>query len=232
MVTEKGEIKKEREKMKMKPTECNHRNTREMEWPDGGTSRLCNDCLMTQWEDIEIGSDWQSHNYKGPEDWYLEAAKLQKKLHTKESEAAKPQKELHTKETDKTETDQKGRMKLKTWLLKEGSLEEYKDFFNWIKKISRNIPDFISNKALFKKDKDVINLVIYTETNSYSINARLPENNNNGYLGCVLNRRKSLVGEDWTRGADLADGDYKEETFIKIMGDIISHELKDIEAQL
>jgi hypothetical protein len=50
-----------------------------------------------------------------------------------------------------------------------------------------------------------------------------------GYLGCIASCRKPRVGETWHRGSDLADGPYSKETFFKIIGDIVSLELKTIQ---
>lgn len=57
---------------------CEHkRKVRQMEWPDGGTSELCEDCLLTRHVDV-ITTEWQDHGYKSPADWYNEAEKLQR----------------------------------------------------------------------------------------------------------------------------------------------------------
>lgn len=46
-----------------------------------------------------------------------------------------------------------------------------------------------------------------------------------GYLGATANCRKFRAGEDWRRGCDLADGNYGDETWNRILCDIVSHEL-------
>ena len=46
-----------------------------------------------------------------------------------------------------------------------------------------------------------------------------------GYLGCGSTSRKPRAGEDWHRGSDLADGPLTEETWHRIIGDIVSYEL-------
>lgn len=72
--------------------------------------------------------------------------------------------------------------------------------------------------------------LLYTNEYVYSITGyQADEMNSKGYLGCIASTRKPRVGEDWNRGSDLHDGKYSEETFIKIMKDIVAHELKSIQ---
>lgn len=70
---------------------------------------------------------------------------------------------------------------------------------------------------------------IYTDTNAYSISARNGLVSDTppmrGYLGCIASCRKPRAGEDWQRGSDLADGPLTEDTWHKILGDIVSYEL-------
>ena len=90
---------------------------------------------------------------------------------------------------------------------------------------------------------------LYTEVNRYTITVRGPgprpgpmsflpgdmakEPNrgsqaieiDNGYLGCIATCRKARAGEDWQRGNDLADGPLTEETWRRIIADIVSYEL-------
>lgn len=60
-----------------------------------------------------------------------------------------------------------------------------------------------------------------TANNSYSIVGK------STYLGCVYRNRYPLPGETWTRGSDLADGDFSEATWNRIVQDILSLELAD-----
>ena len=103
------------------------------------------------------------------------------------------------------------------------------EFYEWLKEISRNskvvnfvVPDY----------KNGIKVRFYTKENRYSISIKLPEpnrdaseNNNYGYLGCMVQKRKPQAGEDWNRGADLPDGKYCIETWNKIKNAIIAYEL-------
>jgi len=57
--------------------DCEHKWAYSMHWPDGGTSELCSNCLMTRHIDDVITTEWQDHGYKAISDWYYEAAELQ-----------------------------------------------------------------------------------------------------------------------------------------------------------
>lgn len=77
-----------------------------------------------------------------------------------------------------------------------------------------------SNNNVEVVDEDKIRL--YTNENCYAIVARGGERS---YLGCISSSRKPRAGEDWTRGSDLADGDFSKETWHRIISDIVSYEL-------
>ncbi len=49
------------------------------------------------------------------------------------------------------------------------------------------------------------------------------------YLGCTASERKAKVGENWVRGRDLRDGKYSKETWNKIVCDIVSNEIKNLQ---
>ena len=63
---------------------------------------------------------------------------------------------------------------------------------------------------------------VYTRTNCYSIHATP------GYLGAQVMVRKPRAGETWTRGRDLADGDFSKHTWIDILADIVAFELQEV----
>ncbi len=65
---------------------------------------------------------------------------------------------------------------------------------------------------------------IYTETNGYTIRAG-KRDGSDGYLGCTVSSRKPRAGEGWTRGRDLADGLLNEDTWRRILADIVSYEI-------
>ena len=53
-----------------------------------------------------------------------------------------------------------------------------------------------------------------------------------GYLGCIVSERKPRAGESWTRGNDLADGDFCEETWLAILRDIVKYEMVKIASKI
>ncbi len=63
----------------------------------------------------------------------------------------------------------------------------------------------------------------YTKNNEYIISFHEDD-----YLGCQVSSRKPRAGETWTRGNDLPDGKFNEETWIRIKNAIISYELVKI----
>ena len=88
-------------------------------------------------------------------------------------------------------------------------------------------------------DYGTIRFRIYTDNNVYTIHANCHQATGAGvvdgkvstkqvslptYLGCGASARKPRAGETWTRGSDLADGPLTFETWVKILGDIVSYE--------
>ncbi len=72
--------------------------------------------------------------------------------------------------------------------------------------------------------KDRCAVHIATNKNKYTIGAR-KSLIDGGHLDCVLSTRTSIFGEDWTRGRDLHDGKYSQETWNNIIHDILVQEL-------
>ena len=113
----------------------------------------------------------------------------------------------------------------------------YPEMYEWLKQISRYgevekfvIPDYKASPA------GCVRVGLYTKDHSYIINFRketkgTEEENHKSYLGCMAQTRKPRAGEDWTRGNDLADGDYSEETWREIVNDIIGYELVKVVKQ-
>lgn len=64
----------------------------------------------------------------------------------------------------------------------------------------------------------------YTDNNGYHFLA-IERVDGRNYLGCVSSSRKPRAGEDWHRGRDLADGPLSEETWRRILADIVSYEM-------
>ncbi len=48
------------------------------------------------------------------------------------------------------------------------------------------------------------------------------------YLGLVVSSRVTRPGEDWTRGNDLPDGDFSEETLDKAVKAVLLYELREV----
>ncbi len=78
-------------------------------------------------------------------------------------------------------------------------------------------------------NEEGIRMRLFTNDNYYSIVAYHPKGEYKGYLGCQAGSRKSRAGEDWSRGNDLADGEFSKETWIEILRDIIGNELVKIQ---
>ena len=106
---------------------------------------------------------------------------------------------------------------------KELSKLGYKDFLKWLKTCARF--GNLDKTMIFKKfgDSDRVNVKFFTAEHSYSISATKT------YLGCIASCRKSRPGETWTRGSDLSDGKHTKETFDKIVRDIVSYEMKNLQ---
>lgn len=78
-------------------------------------------------------------------------------------------------------------------------------------------------------------LLLYTEENRYTISfcpsrsrtggVNTPSSIDSGYLGAGVSRRKARAGEDWTRGRDLADGEFSFDTWRRIVCDMLAFEL-------
>lgn len=68
---------------------------------------------------------------------------------------------------------------------------------------------------------------IYTATNCYSIKGHR-RSDGHTYLGCIASTRKPRAGEEHTRGNDLPDGPFDEETWRRILAAIVGYELVKI----
>ena len=121
---------------------------------------------------------------------------------------------------------------------------ECPEFYEWLKEICRldKVEDFIVPD--YKNGR--ISVKFYTKNNRYNISIRLPRKFNehivqtdendiimgesnapidNGYMGCQVQTRKPIAGENWNRGNDLPDGKYCKETWDRIKHRIIAYEL-------
>ncbi len=97
----------------------------------------------------------------------------------------------------------------------------------WLKELvfPGKVKDFI--EEIFDKltpDEHERELCFYTEKHCYFINV-VSRPNNESYIGCQVNARKSRAGEDWMRGNDLPDGPFNKETWNRIVYAIVNYEL-------
>lgn len=103
------------------------------------------------------------------------------------------------------------------------------DFLVWLGEFSRFGGNPIDAMVLWESTGGVFKASFFTEQFQYTVDARpgwVEETAaDDGYLGAVVSNRKSWAGETWKRGADLADGPYNQETWQRIMADIIGHEM-------
>jgi hypothetical protein len=85
--------------------------------------------------------------------------------------------------------------------------------------------EFIQISESFKtENEEVREICFYTNEYKYRIYA-VDRKKDEGYLGCQVSARKMRPGEDWTRGNDLADGKFNEETWNSIIASIVRYEL-------
>jgi len=68
---------------------------------------------------------------------------------------------------------------------------------------------------------------LWTFTNCYSIDASWKDGAG-CYLGCTAASRKPRAGENWTRGNDLPDGPFCQETFDQIVRAIVKYEAVEV----
>lgn len=105
--------------------------------------------------------------------------------------------------------------------------DTYETLVSWIKRDITRFSNFDNHFNFVGEQRDLelgplSTLGFYTDNNSYYIHY------NQNYLGCIASSRKPRAGEDWHRGNDLADGKFSEETWRRILGDIVSYELVKI----
>lgn len=76
------------------------------------------------------------------------------------------------------------------------------------------------------RDHQEVVFHLYTRTNRYTVSIEAPgERVANGRLRCQSQSRTPRPGEGHMRGRDLADGPCARETLLRVLGDIVSHEL-------
>ena len=65
---------------------------------------------------------------------------------------------------------------------------------------------------------DRVRVVLHTHKCWYSLTARLGDTDSTGYLGCIAHVRAG-------GGNDLSDGGFSQDTFNRILADIVSYEI-------
>ena len=106
------------------------------------------------------------------------------------------------------------------------------EFAGWLKNICRY--GNVDNMCLIFNDLNgeelKIRVKFFTTDNEYSIVAiPRPDQDKRSYLGCIVNSRKSRVGETWKRGNDLPDGDFSYNTWKDIVNRIVAYEMKTLQ---
>lgn len=91
----------------------------------------------------------------------------------------------------------------------------------WLNELLYRTNDIENHFQIEQKERS-IHISFYTKNNKYSLIAK------ETYLGCGVSSRKPRAGEDWTRGNDLPDGTFSQETWDRIKNAIISYELVKI----
>jgi len=98
----------------------------------------------------------------------------------------------------------------------------------WVAKLvfPGKVESFIQEKKAYDSELhgSYREFCFYTEDNKYSITA-IDRQDDDGYLGCGVTCRKSRPGEEYTRGNDLRDGPFTEETWNSITLAIVNYEL-------
>jgi len=115
-------------------------------------------------------------------------------------------------------------------IYKEAVMANAKDVLSWAERdLSRFCDQFIQITSDNPEGAagNHIRFSIFTKTNEYMISAN-DINTSDGYLGCISKCRTPRAGEDWRRGRDMADGYLSEDTWAKILIDIVSYELVNI----
>ena len=107
----------------------------------------------------------------------------------------------------------------------------HSDFAHKIKKLARygNVDSVMLISKPAKSIEDWITVNFFTNDNTYSIHVHWKDSMANSYLGCTVSSRKPRPGEKWTRGNDLPDGTYHEDTWNEILRAIIAYEMKTLQ---
>lgn len=101
--------------------------------------------------------------------------------------------------------------------------ELFPDFISWVER-SFHRADIIKKIKFYVEDQEVehASVTFYTEKHYYKMSI-YPK-----YLGCVMSSRLPRAGEEHIRGMDLLNGKNTIKTWNRMLGAIISTELKAI----
>lgn len=97
----------------------------------------------------------------------------------------------------------------------------------WLKRDLR-INSIIKSKQENNIGEYGLSVMLYTKEHEYYINMIVHEDGQSSYLGCTFYNRYRNVDEKHHRGNDLSDGVFDEETYNKILKDIVSTEMTGI----
>ena len=107
----------------------------------------------------------------------------------------------------------------------------------WLSKIylSSKIDRALKTEKILRQEDETevyldLTAKIWTFNNTYRIIAHIYLDNDHTYLGCTASCRKSRTGETWTRGNDLPDGEFNQETWDKIMVGIVRYETEEVKS--
>ena len=101
-------------------------------------------------------------------------------------------------------------------------VEQLKQWFEEILPGEGNVDRYVQEEELL--DGGGVKFRIFTGKHLYAIVAKDREEDD-GYLGCVLDTRMPRAGERHTRGRDKADGSFTRETWEAIKNDIVRSEV-------
>jgi hypothetical protein len=104
---------------------------------------------------------------------------------------------------------------------------------NLIEEMKNTMKGWLDDSSIHQdwtQESDAVRLHIYTSERRFNIIGVI-RNGKPSYLGCTYMLRKCLPGENWNRGGDLSDGEFSQETWLKIMANIVKIEVLKTETK-
>lgn len=111
---------------------------------------------------------------------------------------------------------------LKKWILELVPYGE--DFAKYVKVVT----DEASGTGDLSVYEHKYTVILYTKSRRHYYIRAEDKSADDGYLGCTRDNDFHLAGEDHTRGHDLPDGPFTEETWRKIVHAIVASELREL----